>query len=170
MKRLIITTMLLASIVLLGCEGSDSGSLGEPTVFGDARDEMNLDYRPTGEAAEVFERFGLPAERFESIALWTPEEVAAFETALDYLFVRAWADLSQGGPDSPFGAAMRSMAEDGVGTVSGGGFTIEFETEIVEPISTRVEEVEVVQPDGSVVIEYHIIHEYGDGWPGATDE
>jgi hypothetical protein len=170
MKRMSIVTVLLVSMVLLGCEGPSANLSSGHGTYGDIRDEINPDYRPSAEEAPVFESFGLPAERFESIALWTPEEVAAFEAALDYLAVRAWAEVSQGDPDSAYGSAMRSLAEDGVGTVSGGGFTIEFQSQVVEPISTRVEEVEVVQPDGRVVIEYHIINEYADEQPEASDE
>ncbi len=159
---MIIALLLLASLVLLGCEGPDPGSLTQPQSYGDFRDNVRSTYRPEGEEAAIFANLGLEVEDFNNMATWTPEQVAALEIGFHEILYRGLEAVTAGGDDSVLAQSMRSSSETGEASARHGRVHVEVTTEMVEPISSELVEVWVEQPDGSFTTEFRVVSVWPD--------
>ncbi len=150
MKRLIITTMLLASLVLLGCEDPSANLNSGHGNYGDIRDSIQLGYQFSDADVEFFADYGIDQSMMDALDTWTPEQVAAYTEAILTSMEMAFEYLGTPEGSDRLTAAQESANTDGFGAVDLDFFRIEYEVREVEPISTTRTVREVVHDDGTV--------------------
>lgn len=172
MNRFIITSVLLASMVLLGCEDPSTNLNSGHGNYGDIRDEIALGYQFNAAEAAFFADYGIDQSMMDALDTWTPEQVEAYTEAFAALWERALEFAGDPENAERFERASSNAAQSGLGEVREDLFSWEFgPVEMTEPISSTREVTERVLEDGTVVEDVTIFNVYAPiDEAGANDE